>query len=267
MINYDIPKTGFQTALCTSQYNPATSNLDSYRPAHGLDYSVRGGQQGSSNVLAVSLITGDYSWKKITITYLATSRADFSAGSFYVDLYSLYGCGSRDEKGVAVSHNVGKIPFSQSYKVGVFVSGVSSHDNGFDLDLSDIKYNAKTGDLSLNVRSNAVPFISDLHLSYIIYDTAALPSNNPIEDDYVFTWTSGFKSAQAQISVSSFDTGRVNCEGSGCKDQCTTEKWCRKEGGQVYGNLCVICGPYEKIENKRCVPDCKLNEVFVNGRC
>lgn len=196
--------------------NLATSNLDSYQPTHGLDYSVRGGQKGSSNILSVSLITGDYSWKKITISYLATSRADFSAGSFYVDLYSLYGCGNKDN-GVAVSHNVGKIPFGSSYKIGVFVSGVSSHDNGFDLDLNNIKYDPKSGDLSLNVNSNAVPFISDLHLSYIIYDTAALPTKNPIEDDYTFTWTGGFKSAQAQVSVSSFDTGRVNCQGSGCK--------------------------------------------------
>ena len=197
-------------------YNSATSNLDSYQPIHGLDYSVRGGQKGSSNILSVSLITADYSWKKITISYLATSRADFSAGSFYVDLYSLYGCGNKDN-GVAVSQNIGKIPFSSSYKIGVFVSGVSSHDKKFDLDLNNIKYDGNTGHLSLTVKSNAVPFISDLHLSYIIYDTASLPTNNPIEDDYSFIWTNGFKSAQAQVSVSSFDTGRVNCEGSGCK--------------------------------------------------
>ena len=122
---------------------PATSNLDSYNPAYGLDYSVRGGQKGSSNVLSVSLITSDYSWKKITVSYLATSRADFSAGSFYVNLYALYGCGDRNDKGVAVTHNIGKVPYNKNSKVEVFVSGVSSHDKSFDLSLNNIQYNTQ----------------------------------------------------------------------------------------------------------------------------
>lgn len=72
----------------------ATTNFGGYKPLNGLDYSVRGGQKGSSNLLAITLVTGDNSWTKITVSYLATSRPDFLVGSLYADLVSAFGCDS-----------------------------------------------------------------------------------------------------------------------------------------------------------------------------
>lgn len=96
-------------------------------------------------MLSISLITSDNSWKKITISYLATSRADFSAGSFYVDLYSLYGCEDRKNNEVAVTKNIGKIPYKKASKVQAFIAGLSSNDKSFDVSLNNVQYNPQTG--------------------------------------------------------------------------------------------------------------------------
>ena len=251
-----------------SFHNIATVSLGNYKPYDGLDYSIRGGQKGASNILSVSVITGDKEWKKITVSYLVTSRSDFFAGTFYTDLYSVYGCGSEGPNFLEVSHNVGKIAnYHPGYKVQVFVAGVSTQDSSFDLEISGVHYDSATGILRLAIENDAEPFISDLHLSYIIYDAQALPSRNFESDDYQFSFTSSFASSSAGVSSISFDTIRLNCVGSGCIDYCTTREECKKKGGNISDNDCIVCGPYEKIENKRCVPNCKANEIFANGVC
>lgn len=129
-------------------------------------------------------------------------------------------------------------------KVQVFVAGLSTQDTLFNLDLKNIAYNSKTGVLSVSVYSDAAPIISDLRLSFVIYDAAALPSRNPIEDDYQFTLTAGFSGYEPKVLAISFDTDRLNCVGSGCGGVCTSGKECAAKGGVVQGNDCIVCGPF-----------------------
>ena len=61
----------------------STNNLHGYRPAAGLDYSVRAKRKDNANALSLSFLPGgDSTWKKVSVSYLATSRDDLTAGSF-----------------------------------------------------------------------------------------------------------------------------------------------------------------------------------------
>ena len=58
----------------------------------GLDYSVRATRSGNQNALSVSFLSHEKGWKKVSVSYLATSRVDVQAGSFIVDAFTLLGC-------------------------------------------------------------------------------------------------------------------------------------------------------------------------------
>lgn len=90
--------------------NIATNNLYEYKPSSGLDYSVRAGRKDNLNLLALSLIVEDDQWKKISVSYLVSSRTDLYIGSFIADIFSLFGCDSTNiDKGV-ISHTVHNLP-------------------------------------------------------------------------------------------------------------------------------------------------------------
>ena len=63
------------------------------------------------------------------------------------------------------------------------------------------------------------------------------------------------------------DFDRIPCIGYKCKNDCTSEKECKKKNGKVIDEICFLCGVYEKYENKQCIPNCQANEVFENGKC
>lgn len=69
------------------------------------------------------------------------------------------------------------------------------------------------------------------------------------------------------ISVLTFDTDRLRCNGRGCLDKCCSISKCNSLGGYVRGKECVVCGFGERFdENKQCVPACRDNEDFDGDR-
>ena len=117
-INYKIPSSGFQTAVCKYLSYSATNDIEKYRPKSGLDYSVRAGRKDDSNALALSLIVEDREWTKISVSYLVSSRSDLYLGSFIADTFSLFGCDkTKVDKGV-ISHTIQDLPqIKGKYKV------------------------------------------------------------------------------------------------------------------------------------------------------
>ena len=95
--------------------------------------------------------------------------------------------------------------------------------------------------------SNAEPFIYDIRIDYIIYDAVALPTRNPIEDDYQFSFTRSISGSSIDVQAISFDSETLDCGGSGCQQECIDRTTCQNYGGEIFDNLCVVCGPNEKI--------------------
>lgn len=60
----------------------------------GTDFSVRVKRKNNSNAINVYLSVKDKFWKKITVTYLLSSRDDLLVGSFIADTFGVFGCDS-----------------------------------------------------------------------------------------------------------------------------------------------------------------------------
>lgn len=72
--------------------NLAVHNLHGFKPNDGLDFSLRANTKNKANALSLTYLSREKNWKKVSVSYLATSRANIYAGSFIFDAYSLLGC-------------------------------------------------------------------------------------------------------------------------------------------------------------------------------
>ena len=141
-------------------YILATVSLNGYRPKSGLDYSVRASRQKNANALAISLLTGDNSWNKITVSYLVSSRKDVYLGSFIADTFSLFGCTHLPIDKGHLSHSIPRLPQGNfQYKVATYISGVRTQDNSMNAKIWDPSIDAKNGMLDVAITSNANPSI------------------------------------------------------------------------------------------------------------
>lgn len=151
-------------------FNAATNDLSGYRPKSGLDYSIRAGRKDDKNLLALSLIVEDKSWKKIKVSYLVSSRKDLYIGSFIADVFSLFGCDSSKVDTGLVSYTIHDLPPSKKkYDVQLFISGIKTDDGSANINFWEPRVNSNNGLLTFNLKSNANPSIQNIHISYIIW--------------------------------------------------------------------------------------------------
>lgn len=113
----------------------ATQSIGGYKTDSGLDYSVRASRKDNSDALLLSFLSGNNSWNKASVSYLATSRTDIKAGSFIADTFSTFGCDSENPQNDAVRH---AIPYfsGSDFKISTFISGARTRDGGADFRLS-----------------------------------------------------------------------------------------------------------------------------------
>ncbi len=94
-----------------------------------------------------------------------------------------------------------------------------------------------------------------------------LPAPAVSNQDYAFLFTNSFFNSNADIFALTFDSDRLKCTGPGCKAPCTTVAQCGAWGGVVVGKECILCLRNQRIENKQCVNNCKVNEDWINEDC
>lgn len=63
-------------------------------------FTVKGIKKSSKTSFGVAVITPSKVWKKVSVSYLVSSRLDLAVGSLVLDPYSSYNCGEQtyDEK-------------------------------------------------------------------------------------------------------------------------------------------------------------------------
>jgi hypothetical protein len=238
-IDYNVPSTGFQTAL-------SVANLWGYKPSKGLDYSIRGKQKGNSNVLSLSLLLDvECQWTKITVSYLVTSRNDLFAGSFVADAFSQYDCSVTGLQEYSFSNIVNSVPVNYDYQIRVFISGIESKDPSFDFSFKRASYNASTGLIDVRAQASSQPHIENIHISYIIYRSniaftiSVIPNLNIKDQDYTFQITNSFSSSVPEILAITFDSDRLKCVGFGCNNVCSNNciniPKCTSAGGFIRG--------------------------------
>ena len=222
-IQYKIPSSGFQTAVCTFLFYSATSDISKYRPKSGLDYSVRAGRKDDSNALALSLLVEDNEWTKISVSYLVSSRNDLYLGSFIADTFSLFGCDKTKVDQGTISHTIQDLPRTKkNYKVQVFISGIKTDDGSASVSIWEPIVHSHNGVLTFNVKSNANPSIQNLHIDYVIwqatpFDITTFNPNKNSGADYEIIGISKFSKSYPEYLGLALDFDRLECIGGGCK--------------------------------------------------
>ena len=209
--------------------NIATVSLNGYRPKTGLDYSVRAGRKGDANKLAISLLTGDNEWNKITVSYMVSSRNDLHLGSFIADAFSLFGCTHDAVDKGHFQHAVQNLPQGKfKYNVATYISGIRTADNKINAKLWDPSVDSSNGVLDVKVTSNANPSIENLHVSYVIwranidFDVKTFKVGDNIDADYQLIGVTSFNNSRDLTQGLAFISDKLACIGGGCKGPCTT---------------------------------------------
>jgi hypothetical protein len=214
----------------------------------------------------------DNSWKKIAVSYLASSNPALYLGSFIVDAYSLFGCdGNKFDTG-AVTHYVEVSKKYATHEIALFISGVKTNDSSIFLDIRNTKYDSKTSLIEFDLKASSKPSIENVHISYVIWEKSSITVDlfNPEKGskaDYQLIGVEKFVKSIPDYLGLAIDFDRLLCVGSRCKEDCVSTEECKKWKGIIKDDICFMCGRYEKIYGDICVPDCKENEVFIDGKC
>ena len=81
-IDYNIPPQGFQSVACTPSLISAFIFDENSRPTTGIMYTIKTHRSGSSIVFTISFDLQIFEWTSVKISYLVSSRSDFSLGYF-----------------------------------------------------------------------------------------------------------------------------------------------------------------------------------------
>lgn len=81
----------------------------------------------------MTYLSREKNWKKVSVSYLATSRIDVLAGSYIVDAYSLLGC--KERTGIA-EHTIPYGP-KGDFKALTFISGLKTEDRTVNAKISE----------------------------------------------------------------------------------------------------------------------------------
>lgn len=122
----------------------------------GIDYSVRASRKDNDNAIYLSYLSGDNSWNKVDVSYLATSRSDVQAGSFIADTYSTFGCDQENPQNDIVRHAIPYFSGSE-FNVATFISGARTRDGNADFRLSEPVFYNDSGVIEVKVTSDAKP--------------------------------------------------------------------------------------------------------------
>lgn len=239
-IKYQIPAAGFETAVCTHPLIIATESLGDYRPKSGLDYSVRAGRKGTSNSLSLSLFVEDNSWKRISVSYLVSSRNDLYLGSFIIDGFSIFACDKDVIDTEKISFGIENLPrIKTEYQVAVFISGVKTNDKSVGVSIWEPSVNFNTGYISFNLKSNASPTVINLHISYVIWSVSIsigifrFDVEKGVQADYQLIGVGSFENSYASYFGLAIDIDRIDCIGAGCIRPCISTNDCKKQGGII----------------------------------
>lgn len=66
--------------------NSAISNLNGFVSEEGFNFALSASKKENENALLVSFVSADGSWKKIDVTYIASSRTDLYLGRISPDI-------------------------------------------------------------------------------------------------------------------------------------------------------------------------------------
>ena len=200
--------------------------------------------------MAISLLTGDNAWEKITVSYLVSSRKDLYLGSFIADTFSLFGCTHKSVDKDKLQHAIPRLPQGRfNYQVATYISGIRTQDNRINARLWDPSVDASNGILDVAITSNANPSIENLHVSYVIwkgdigFDVKTFNPSNNVNADYQLIGVTSFRNSQDLTEGLSFLSDKIACIGGSCRGGCTTPDGCKRQGGKLVGGICLNCGP------------------------
>jgi hypothetical protein len=93
----------------------------------------------------IAVISNAKYWKKLTVSYLVSTRNDIFAGSFIVDTLSYFGCDNNETK-MANSIIIQNSRFDgqnftkdSNFSVSVFISGVQTYPLSNDSDIVNFR--------------------------------------------------------------------------------------------------------------------------------
>lgn len=112
----------------------------------------------------------DKTWKKISVSYLVSSRKDIYVGSFIADVFSIFGCDSGKVDSGVIKYTIHDLPPSKAkYNVQLFIAGIKTDDGNANINIWEPKVDGSNGLLTFNLKSNANPSIQNIHISYIVW--------------------------------------------------------------------------------------------------
>lgn len=271
---FDIPADAI-TRSKNAQAVAVPSNIEGYTTNSGLDYSVQIGpsDKGMSLVL---MISNDYSWKKIDITYMITARTDLWIGSYVASTFPFIGCWRNGYRSSILQSSIPSLAVARVAKTGAvaFISGVRTESRGFTVDIKSVDVDERLGLLSVEISTNAA--VEFIQVSFIIYDiTCSLEATifNYVGIEVLASRQYGFSGIGSCgnngviLNHIGFGYKKIECRGAGCPSGCVSVENCRKLGGQVT-NVCTICRAGEIISaNGDCIRPCGANQIYQQGSC
>jgi hypothetical protein len=117
----------------------------------------------------LTLVVEDNSWKKIAISYLASSNPALYLGSFTIDTFSLFRSEDKKFNSEIVSHYVEVNKKYADYELALFISGVKTNNSTIFLNLENPTYHPKTSCIEFTLKVSSKPSLENIHISYVIW--------------------------------------------------------------------------------------------------
>lgn len=196
------------------------------------------------------LINHDFSWSSIIVSFLATARSDFWTGYFIPDTQDFYNTGIDK---ITAQYTINNwISTSTRVNFIYLISGLRTSDSSFNVSLAQGGFNASTGLVSVQVKSDASPPIETIHVSFVIFlsnSPFTLIQYNPLVSQpsvsYLFEGINSYNGNSITYEGYAFNSTTIQtipCYGSNCPSTCVTLTICSNSNGIINLNRCFICG-------------------------
>jgi len=244
-VTFVIPQ-GAPLSVATS-----TSKINTYNPSVGTDYSIRGSRVNNTNLVNfILLINHDSSWSNIIVSFLITARNDFWTGYFTPDTQDFYNIGVDKITAQYTINNWN--PTTTRVNFIYLISGLRTSDPSFNVSLTQGGFNASTGLITVQVKSDASPPIETILVSYVIFlgtSPFTLTQYNPFisqpSASYLFEGVNSFNGNSITYEGYAFNSTAIQtipCYGSNCPSTCISLATCSNSTGIINLNRCFLCG-------------------------
>lgn len=223
--------------------------------------------------MLVSFASADGSWKRVDVTYIASSRADLYLGRISPDIKSSQVEKLNDgQQTISISHPLLPKMKNDSYNVVSYLSGIKTKDKELQLGISGVTVDTKSEVFLIKLLTNEKSTVNGLQLSVIVWGSFPfemfefVQSVTGFETDYKMEGAIGIANKSIISSGLAFKSEQIQCKGQGCLKNCVNVKEC---GGQIIKNICFMCKEKEFVDaTGECkAGNCSANEEIVGEKC